>query len=82
VNIRHNACCAPYPNNYACAVYGVELLPKTLSAESNTLHQVRNSISNAGSSHLYETEPYFVDHYAKTGEPHIAKKDYVGEWKQ
>lgn len=35
---------------------------------------------NASSLHVYERHFYLVDHYLKTGETHILKKDYKGEW--
>lgn len=82
VNMRSNDCWAGYRNDYAWQLYVLELLTKTVSAESNKEYEVGNIIWNAGSLHVYQNQFYLVDHYAKTGEPHIAKKDYVGEWKQ
>jgi len=82
VNMRSNDCWAGYRNDYAWQLYVLELLTKTVSAESNKEYEVGNIIWNARSLHVYQNQFYLVDHYAKTGEPHIAKKDYVGEWKQ
>lgn len=35
---------------------------------------------NAASLHIYERHFYLVDHYLKTGESHVLKKDYKGEY--
>lgn len=81
VNMRSNDCWAGYRNDYAWQLYVLELLTKTVSAESNKEYEVGNIIWNAGSLHVYSRHFYLVDNYARTGETHIAKKDYKGEWK-
>lgn len=82
VNMRSNDCWAGYRNDYAWQLYVLEQLTKTVSDGSGKEYEVGNIIWNAGSLHVYQNQFYLVDHYAKTGETHIAKKDYVGEWKQ
>lgn len=81
VNMRSNDCWAGYRNDYAWQLYILEQLTKTVSAGSGKEYEVGNIIWNAGSLHVYQNQFYLVDHYAKTGETHIAKKDYKGEWK-
>ncbi|QPB08999.1 dCMP hydroxymethylase [Klebsiella phage Metamorpho] len=81
VNMRSNDVVFGYRNDYAWQLHVLELLTKTVSAASNKEYEVGDIIWNVGSLHVYSRHFYLVDHYTHTGETHIAKKDYEGEWK-
>jgi thymidylate synthase len=74
VQMRSNDAWAGYRNDVAWQRAVLMRLAQDLDIE------VGNIIWHAASLHIYERNFYLVDHYAKTGETHIAKKDYSGEW--
>lgn len=80
VNMRSNDVVFGYRNDYAWQLYVLEQLTKLLNASGKN-YSVGDIIWNVGSLHVYERHLYLVDNYAHTGETHIAKKDYKGEWK-
>ncbi|AKJ73159.1 dCMP hydroxymethylase [Klebsiella phage PKO111] len=80
VNMRSNDVVFGYRNDYAWQLYVLEQLTKLLNASGKN-YSVGDIIWNVGSLHVYERHLYLVDNYAYTGETHIAKKDYKGEWK-
>lgn len=80
VNMRSNDVVFGYRNDYAWQLYVLEQLTKLLNASGKN-YSVGDIIWNVGSLHVYSRHFYLVDNYAHTGETHIAKKDYKGEWK-
>lgn len=80
VNMRSNDVVFGYRNDYAWQLYVLEQLTKLLNASGKN-YSVGDIIWNVGSLHVYSRHFYLVDNYAYTGETHIAKKDYKGEWK-
>lgn len=82
VNMRSNDCWAGYRNDYAWQKYVLDELVKTVNAGTGENYVAGDIVWNVGSLHVYSRHFYLVDHYAKTGEPHILKKDYAGKWKK
>ncbi|UMM76807.1 hypothetical protein [Klebsiella phage UTI-K4] len=80
VNMRSNDVVFGYRNDYAWQLYVLEQLTKLLNASGKN-YSVGDIIWNVGSLHVYSRHFYLVDNYAHTGETHITKKDYKGEWK-
>ena len=70
VQMRSNDAWAGYRNDYAWQKYVLKKLAKDLRCEIGNIHW------NAGSLHVYENQFYLLDHYLKTKEHHITKKDY------
>ncbi|EJP8998602.1 dCMP hydroxymethylase [Escherichia coli] len=82
VNMRSNDCWAGYRNDYAWQKYVLDKLVSDLNAGDSTRQYKAGSIIwNVGSLHVYSRHFYLVDHWWNTGETHIMKKDYNGEWK-
>ena len=70
VQMRSNDSWAGYRNDYAWQRWVFEELGNSLGVRTGNMHwQVQNL-------HVYEKNFYLIDHYAKTGEHHITKKDY------
>lgn len=79
VQMRSNDAIFGYKNDYAWQRYVqskllVDLLPTYPKLE------LGNIIWQAASFHIYERHFYLVDHYVKTGQLSISKKDYTGLW--
>jgi len=70
VYMRSNDAVFGFRNDYAWQLYVSEKLALELELE------VGRITWHAGSLHMYESSFYLVDHYIKTGEPHITLKDY------
>lgn len=70
VQMRSNDAWAGYRNDYAWQKYVLKKLSKDLRIKEGDIHW------NAGSLHVYENQFYLLDHYLKTGEHKITKKDY------
>ena len=70
VQMRSNDIWSGYRNDYAWQKYVLDRLANALQIEPGQI------IWNAGSLHCYEKDFYLVDHFAKTGEEAITKKDY------
>ena len=81
VNMRSNDVVFGYRNDFAWQLYVLKQLTKTISAATGKNYSVGDIVWNVGSLHVYSRHFYLVDNYAYTGEPHIAKKEYKGEWK-
>lgn len=75
VQMRSNDAWAGYRNDFAWQLTVQYALANDLGIEPGFI------VWNAGSLHVYERQFYLVDHFAKTGETHVAKKDYEGKWK-
>lgn len=75
VSMRSNDAWAGYRNDFAWQKYVAEQLAEQLKVE------VGDIIWNVGSLHVYEKQFYLVDHYMCTGQTHIAKADYEGQYK-
>jgi thymidylate synthase len=79
VQMRSNDVWAGYRNDYAWQKY---VLDKLVIDYNDWTQNYSEAITagditwQVGSLHLYENQFYLVDHYAKTGEHHITKKDY------
>ena len=81
VSMRSNDCLAGYRNDYAWQKHVLDKLVSDLNeGDATREYEVGDIIWNVGSLHVYEKQFYLVDHYAKTGKPHVLKKDYKGEW--
>lgn len=70
VQMRSNDAWAGYRNDRAWQKH----VQEKLAAELNVA--VGNLYWNVTSLHIYSKDYYLVDHFAKTGETHISKKDY------
>ena len=70
VQMRSNDMHAGYRNDFAWQQHVVKLLGAALGITQTKI------VWHVGSLHLYERNFYLVDHFAKTGETHITKKDY------
>lgn len=82
VNMRSNDCWAGYRNDYAWQKHVLDQLVFDLNAgDSSRNYTAGDIVWNVGSLHVYSRQFYLVDHWWKTGETHIALKDYEGEWK-
>lgn len=75
VNMRSNDAWAGYRNDYAWHEYVYNKLFLDLSKKYDSIQKFP-IIWNAGSLHIYENQFYLVDHFSKTGEINILKKDY------
>ena len=70
VQMRSNDAWAGYRNDYAWQKYVLVKLAADLDCEVGDIHW------NAGSLHIYSNQFYLLDHYLKTGEHNISKKEY------
>lgn len=70
VQMRSNDVWAGYRNDRAWQDHILKQLASDLGIPVGNIHW------QVGSLHLYEAHHYLVDHYSKTGEIHISKKDY------
>lgn len=70
VQMRSNDAWAGYRNDRAWQLYVLEKLAGDLDIT------VGNIYWNAGSLHYYQKEFYLIDHFSKTGELKISKKEY------
>lgn len=81
VNMRSNDCWAGFRNDYAWQKYVLDKLVADLNeGDSSRCYKAGDIIWTVGSLHVYSRHFYLVDHFAKTGETHVLKKDYVGKW--
>ena len=70
VQMRSNDSWAGYRNDYAWQQWVFNELAESLGCDAGNMQwQVQNL-------HVYEKNFYLLDHYVKTGEHHITKKDY------
>ncbi|QQG32127.1 dCMP hydroxymethylase [Citrobacter phage CkP1] len=82
VSMRSNDVVFGFRNDYAWQKYVLDKLVADLNrGDSSHGYEAGDIIWNAGSLHVYARHFYLVDHYGRTGQTHVAKKDYVGEWK-
>jgi len=70
VQMRSNDIWAGYRNDYAWQKYVLDRLAGDLNVEAGDI------IWNAGSLHCYERDFYLIDHFIRTGELSITKKEY------
>jgi thymidylate synthase len=70
VQMRSNDIWAGYRNDYAWQKYVLDNLARDLNIEAGAI------VWNAGSLHCYEKDFYLVDHYSRTDEIAITKKEY------
>lgn len=70
VQMRSNDIWAGYRNDYAWQKYVLDKLARDLYIDAG------NIVWNAGSLHCYEKDFYLVDHFIRTGEISITKKEY------
>ena len=70
VQMRSNDAWAGYRNDYAWQKYVLEILARDLNIPSGDIHW------NVGSLHIYSPQFYLLDHYVKTAEINITKKEY------
>ncbi len=68
--MRSNDCVFGFKNDRAWHQYVLDKLSKDLNIKNTKM------IWNAGSLHIYERHFYLLEHYIKTGETHITKKEY------
>lgn len=73
VNMRSNDSWAGYRNDFQWQKY---VLGKLVIDLCNPAYDIGNIYWNAGSLHVYSSQFYLVDHYAKTGELSISKSVY------
>ena len=71
VSMRSCDAWAGYRNDYFWQKYVLDKLSKDLGISSGDIHW------NANSFHVYESQFYLVDYFAKTGLIHINKDDYA-----
>lgn len=70
VTMRSNDAWAGYRNDFAWQYYVSSLMSTSLGVPMGDI------IWNVASLHIYESQFYLIDHYVKTGEIHISKKEY------
>lgn len=70
VTMRSNDAWAGYRNDFAWQKYVSSLMSNALGRPMGDI------IWNVGSLHVYESQFYLLDHFSKTGEIHITKKQY------
>lgn len=77
VSMRSNDTIFGYRNDYAWQKWVLEKLVADLNKFcGGRLHEVGTIYWNVGSLHVYSSHFYLVDHYLKTGETSITKKEY------
>jgi thymidylate synthase len=76
VQMRSNDAWAGYRNDYAWQKWVLDKLVEDLNTRIPVGYTVGDIHWNCGSLHVYERNFYLIDHYVKTGEPHISKEDY------
>ena len=82
VSMRSNDVVFGFRNDYAWQKHVLNKLVADLNAgDESRGYEAGAIIWNVGSLHVYERHFYLVEHYYQTGETHVAKKDYKGEWK-
>lgn len=79
VYMRSNDCWAGYRNDFAWQKHVSELVVDDLNKAGMDV-ELGEIYWNVASLHVYERNFYLVDNYAKTGNIHINKKDYSGEY--
>ena len=70
VYMRSNDAWAGYRNDYAWQNWVLVNLAHDLNIEQGHI------IWNTGNIHIYDRQFYLIEHFSKTGEPHITKEDY------
>lgn len=70
VTMRSNDAWAGYRNDFAWQHHVSSLMSSGLGVPMGDI------IWNVASLHVYESQFYLLDHYSKTGEIHISKKEY------
>jgi thymidylate synthase len=78
VQMRSNDIWAGYRNDYAWQKYVQDKLVYDYNCGTKKADKIvpGNIIWQVGSLHAYENQYYLIDHYSKTGEFYISKKDY------
>lgn len=79
VTMRSNDCWAGFRNDYAWQKYVLDRLVESLNS-NGVIVTAGDIVWNAASLHVYENQFYLVDHFWNTGETHIEKKDYKGDY--
>lgn len=74
VYMRSNDSVFGYRNDYAWQKHVSQLVADELNVELGDI------IWNVSNMHVYERHFYLVDHFWQTGETHIEKKDYKGDY--
>jgi len=74
VNMRSNDAWAGYRNDYAWQKYMLGLVAMDLYGSAYK-EFVGDIVWQVGSLHLYEKQFYLLDHFSKTGEYRVTKKD-------
>lgn len=75
VLMRSNDVVFGYRNDVAWHVHVIDKLANDLVKNGIEIEKIK-IIWTSGSLHVYEAQFYLVDHYIKTGETHITKKEY------
>jgi thymidylate synthase len=77
VQMRSNDIWAGYRNDYAWQKYVLDKLVADYNLKDYRANLVAGDITwQVGSLHAYENQFYLIDHYSKTREHYISKKDY------
>jgi thymidylate synthase len=81
VNMRSNDVFAGFRNDFAWQKYVIKKLLNDINNDNeNDNIKLGDIIWNVGSLHLYQTQFYLIDHFIKTGETHITKKEYQNKY--
>ena len=76
VQMRSNDIWAGYRNDYAWQKYILGCLVEDLECHTGKKLIAGDITWQVGSLHAYENQFYLIDHYSKTREHYISKKDY------
>jgi thymidylate synthase len=76
VQMRSNDAWAGYRNDLAWQQFVQAELVEVLNMHLKESISAGNITWQVGSLHIYESQFYLIDHFTKTGELHITKKDY------
>ena len=82
VSMRSNDTVFGFRNDYAWQKHVLDKLVSDLNqGDASRQYTAGDIVWNVGSLHVYSRHFYLVDNWYKTGETHIALKDYTGEFK-
>lgn len=76
VFMRSNDGWAGYRNDFAWAKYVQNYLLGYINNRASSAYGLGNIYWNAASLHIYDRQFYLIDHYSKTGQNHINKREY------
>lgn len=80
VSMRSSDAWAGYRNDYAWQAHVLQKLVRDYNECTGANAEVGNIIWNAGSLHLYQRQFYLVDHFARSGQFSITKKEYESKY--